>query len=129
MGLGISIIAVKLGEKGCYVTDGKEEYFIEAFRVKVEDTTGAGDAFDAGFLYGLLKGKDLYDCGRLGNFVASRCIASMGARTGLPRLSELKEAGFYNLRSKYSITDSKINFPSAYSGTLSNRVQSGSCQP
>ena len=94
LGLGISIVAVKLGEKGCYVTDGKEEYFIEAFRVKVVDTTGAGDAFDAGFLYGLLKGKDLYDCGRLGNFVASRCIASMGARTGLPRLSELKEAGF-----------------------------------
>jgi len=92
--IGINIVAVKLGEKGCYVTDGKEEHFIEAFKVEVVDTTGAGDAFDAGFLYGLLKGKDLYECGRLGNFVASRCIANMGARTGLPGLSELKRAGF-----------------------------------
>jgi len=33
------------------------------------DTTGAGDAFCVGFLYGLIKGKDLYECGRLGNFV------------------------------------------------------------
>ena len=92
--LGVGIVAVKLGEKGCYVTDGKEEHLIEAFKVKVVDTTGAGDAFDAGFLYGLLKDKDLYECGKIGNFVASRCIMSMGARTGLPRLLELKKAGF-----------------------------------
>lgn len=92
--LGVNIVAVKLGEKGCYVTDGKEEHFIEAFKVKVVDTTGAGDAFDAGFLYGLLKGKGLYECGRLGNFVASKCITSMGARTGLPSLSEIEKAGF-----------------------------------
>ena len=94
LGLGVNIVAVKLGKEGCYVTDGKEEHFIEAFKVKVVDTTGAGDAFDAGFLYGLLKGEDLHECGRLGNFIASRCIANMGARTGLPRLSELKKAGF-----------------------------------
>ena len=94
LGLGVNIVAVKLGKEGCYVTDGKEEHFIEAFKVKVVDTTGAGDAFDAGFLYGLLKGKDLHECGRLGNFIASRCIANMGARTGLPRLPELKKAGF-----------------------------------
>ena len=92
--LGVSIVAVKLGGKGCYVTDGKEEYFIEPFKVEVVDTTGAGDAFDAGFLYGLLKGKDLYECGKLGNFVASRCIMKMGARTGLPTISEIKKAGF-----------------------------------
>jgi ribokinase len=38
----------------------------------------------------LINGKDLYDCGRLGNFVASRCITKIGARTGLPRLEDLK---------------------------------------
>lgn len=92
--LGVSIVAVKLGKEGCYITDGKEKHFIEAFKVKVVDTTGAGDAFDVGFLYGLLKGKDLHECGRLGNFIASRCIANMGARTGLPRLSELEKARF-----------------------------------
>lgn len=87
---GVKIIAVKLGSRGCYVTDGKESHLIEAFKVKVVDTTGAGDAFCAGFLYGLISGKSLYDCGRLGNFVGSRCIGKMGARTGLPRLEDLK---------------------------------------
>jgi len=86
---GVKIVAVKLGGKGCYVTDGKESHLIEAFKVKVVDTTGAGDAFCAGFLYSLISGKSLYECGRIGNFVASRCIMKMGARDGLPRLKDL----------------------------------------
>jgi ribokinase len=87
---GVKIVAVKLGSKGCYVTDGKENHQINRFNVKVVDTTGAGDAFCSGFLYGLINGKSLYECGRLGNFVASRCIMKMGARTGLPRIDDLK---------------------------------------
>ncbi|MDI6904827.1 MAG: carbohydrate kinase family protein [Candidatus Bathyarchaeia archaeon] len=86
---GVKTVAVKLGSKGCYVADGKESHMIEAFEVNVVDTTGAGDAFCAGFLYGLISGKSLYECGRLGNFVASRCIMKMGARAGLPRLTDL----------------------------------------
>jgi len=64
---------------------------VESYKVRVKDTTGAGDAFCAGFLYGLIKNKDLYECGRLGNFVASRCIMEMGAREGLPKVSDLHE--------------------------------------
>jgi ribokinase len=86
----VEIVAVKLGSKGCYVTDGKQSHNVEPFKVKVVDTTGAGDAFCAGFLYGLISGKNLYDCGRIGNFVASRCIMKMGARPGLPYLKDLK---------------------------------------
>jgi ribokinase len=88
---GVSLVAVKLGERGCYVTDGKERHLVEPYEKKVVDTTGAGDAFCAGFLYGLIKRRDLYECGKLGNFVAARCISKMGARTGLPRLSDLKD--------------------------------------
>lgn len=87
---GVKIVAVKLGSKGCYVTDIEKSYHIEPFRVKVVDTTGAGDAFCAGFLYGLIKGKSLYECGRIGNFVASKCIMKMGARPGLPHSEDLK---------------------------------------
>jgi ribokinase len=57
--------------------------------VKVVDTTGAGDAFCAGFLYGLIKNKSLSECGRLANFVASRCVMEMGARAGLPYVKDL----------------------------------------
>jgi len=86
---GVNIVAVKLGERGCYVTDEKEKYLIEPYKVKVVDSTGAGDAFCAGFLYGLLKNKRLRECGLLGNFVASRCLTKMGARDGLPRIVDL----------------------------------------
>ncbi len=89
---GVNVVAVKLGERGCYVTDGKESYSVRSYEVKVVDTTGAGDAFCAGFLYGLIRNKDLYECGRLGNFVASCCIKKAGAREGLPRLSTLERS-------------------------------------
>jgi ribokinase len=89
--LGAELVAVKLGKQGCYVTDGKDSHLIKAYKVEAVDTTGAGDAFNAGFIYGLVKGKDLYECGLLGNFVASRCVSAIGARTGLPQLANLKE--------------------------------------
>jgi ribokinase len=89
IGKGVKIVAIKLAGEGCYVTDGHERLRIEAFKVKAVDTTGAGDAFCAGFLYGLLKEKTLQECGRLGNFVASRCVTKMGARAGLPYRKDL----------------------------------------
>ncbi len=88
--MGVKIVVVKLGSKGCYVTDGNEQFTVDAFPVKVVDTTGAGDAFNAGFLYGLLNNKNnLYECGRLGNFVASRSVMKMSARAGLPYKKDL----------------------------------------
>ncbi|HKZ88045.1 MAG TPA: carbohydrate kinase family protein [Candidatus Bathyarchaeia archaeon] len=87
---GVKVVAVKLGSEGCYITDGAHQHKVNAFKVPVVDTTGAGDAFNAGFLYGLLKGMSLLECGRLGNFVASRCVMKMGARTSLPYAKELK---------------------------------------
>jgi len=93
IGMGVKMVAVKLGADGCYVTDGHERLRVEPFKVKVVDTTGAGDAFCAGFLYGLLNKKSLHDCGRLGNFVASRCVTKMGARAGLPHVKDLPLLG------------------------------------
>ena len=88
---GTKLIAVKLGADGCYVTDGTRKWLIEAFKVKIVDTTGAGDAFNAGFLYGLISGQSAFLCGKIGNFVASRCITQLGARVGLPTQEDLVE--------------------------------------
>jgi ribokinase len=87
--MGVQIVAVKMGDKGCYVTNGEEKQTIQPYKVNAVDTTGAGDAFDAGFLYGLIQNKSLTDCGKLGNFVGSRCVTRMGARDGLPKREEL----------------------------------------
>lgn len=87
--IGVRMVVVKMGNRGCYVTDGRENHLIEPFKVKAVDTTGAGDAFCAGFLYGLIKSKNLEECGRIGNFIASRKMTKMGARRGLPTLEDL----------------------------------------
>lgn len=77
------VVVVKRGKLGCYVTNGKESYEVPAFNVNVVDTTGAGDAFNAGFIYGFLKGRDIRDCAKLGNYFASLCIQKFGAKTYL----------------------------------------------
>jgi ribokinase len=86
----VNIVVVKLGDKGCYVTDGIKSHFIKSFKTKCVDTTGAGDAFNAGFLYGFIKGKDLKDSCKIGNLVAACCIEKFGAVAGLPDSSKLK---------------------------------------
>ncbi len=91
--MGVQIVAIKLGDKGCYVTNGEEKRTIEPYKVAAVDTTGAGDAFNAGFLYGLIHNRSLFDCGKIGNFVASRSVAKMGARDGLPRREDLPYLG------------------------------------
>ena len=88
--LGARIIAVTLGKKGCYIRSCDEEKTVKGYPANAVDTTGAGDAFTGGFLYGLLKGLSLTQCGKLGNKLASLCIAEMGARAGLPTIMELE---------------------------------------
>ena len=71
---GVRIVVVKLGSEGCWIKTENKEISVKPFRVQVVDTTGAGDAFNAGFLYGYLKGKSLEESGKIGNYVASLCI-------------------------------------------------------
>ena len=78
----------------CYIRDTEREYAIESDDrniVSQVDTTGAGDAFATGFLYGLLKEKSFDECGRLGNIVAQFSITKMGAREGLPDPAQLAQ--------------------------------------
>jgi sugar/nucleoside kinase (ribokinase family) len=71
---------VKLGERGSLVVDGEETYLIPPYRVKVVDTTGAGDFYASGVLYGLTHGYSVEKSGNLGNYIASRVIGRFGAR-------------------------------------------------
>jgi ribokinase len=75
-----------------YIRDAETEYIVPAGkqgRISQVDTTGAGDGFNAGFLYGLLKGKGLGECGHLGSVVAWFSMTQTGARQGLPTLEQL----------------------------------------
>ena len=80
----IDIIVVKLGDAGCYATDGETNIKIESFPVECKDTTGAGDAFNAGFLYGHIKRRTLKESCIIGNYVAACCVEIFGGINGLP---------------------------------------------
>lgn len=71
---------ITLGPRGAYATRGEEHVYLDPYAVQAVDTTGAGDAFAAGFLHGLAQGHSLYQCGRLGGYFASRVIQHMGPR-------------------------------------------------
>ena len=75
------ITVVTLGEKGSIIVDKDSVIEIEGKPVdKVIDTTGAGDLYASGFLYGLSRQKDLAECGRLASIAASEIISHFGAR-------------------------------------------------
>ena len=75
------IAALTRSEKGSVIVRGNEVHVIDAEKgVKVVDTTGAGDAYAAGFLYGYTHGFALATCGRLGGAMASHVISHYGGR-------------------------------------------------
>jgi sugar/nucleoside kinase (ribokinase family) len=75
------IAALTRSEKGSVVIKGSETYAVPAARVgKIVDTTGAGDLYASGFLFGLTQGKTLAECARLGGIAAAEVISHVGAR-------------------------------------------------
>ncbi|KAF5052644.1 2-dehydro-3-deoxygluconokinase [anaerobic digester metagenome] len=88
---GIKVVVVKRGDKGAYVTDGRSSHFIDALKVRCVDTTGAGDAFNAGFIYGFIRGEGIQKSAQIGNFVAACSVQMKGATEGLPDSSRLEE--------------------------------------
>ena len=77
----VKIAALTCGAEGSVVIGGEESHKVRAEPIdKLVDTTGAGDAYAAGFLYGLARGRPLNVCGRLGSIAASEVISHYGAR-------------------------------------------------
>ena len=63
----LQLIVVKRGNRGCTVYEnGRRVEVVAAYRVREKDPTGAGDCFDAGFVCGLLEGRDIRECAAVG---------------------------------------------------------------
>lgn len=86
---GAPCVIIKRGAKGCLIKTAKEELEVPAYPgVCVKDTTGAGDSFVAGFVWGLKNGWSVEECARFGCAVASCTVEKIGANTAINSLEE-----------------------------------------
>ena len=92
-GYGCALVGLTKGGRGATVLCEDEFLETPAFQVPggCVDTTGAGDAFHAGFLYGLLQGEEIEMSLKMGCAVAALGCRALGARTGLPTHAELHD--------------------------------------
>lgn len=85
----MKIFGIKLGAHGCFVTDFKENRFIECPKdMPVVDTTGAGDSFMAGLLSALARGFDTFSAAQFAGCVATKNVGAKGGTAGIPNFEE-----------------------------------------
>lgn len=83
---------VKLGAKGSAVMHKGEKTFVESFGNKPVDTTGAGDYYAGGFMYGMLQGWDMARCAKAGTLLAGHVIGNIGATLPEAEWEEVRAA-------------------------------------
>ncbi len=87
--MGFRIVALKLGSAGAALLWDGEIMFCKPISVASIDTTGAGDCFDAGFLYAWLRGENPQNCLRSGAICGALSTRSLGGISGFPTIAEL----------------------------------------
>lgn len=88
---GVKSFVLKLGKKGCYATDFTQVVQMPTYLdLPVVDTTGAGDSFVAGYLYGLLRGLTMAECCLVGNVNGTLAVGTIGANTGSGTLRQVR---------------------------------------
>ena len=86
----VEIAIVKVGADGSWVQRGNDKQFIPAMKVNCVDTTGAGDLYASGFIYGLIKNLSLRDAGKIGTLLAGNVIQAMGPKMDDTKWNELR---------------------------------------
>jgi sulfofructose kinase len=89
--LGIKVLTITLGEKGSITISNDEFIQLSAFMVKAVDTTGAGDVFHGGYIYGLLNKWSLKDAVTFASALAAIKCTKIGGRIGIPGLNEVRK--------------------------------------
>lgn len=89
--LGVRALTITLGERGSITVADGRIIRTPAFKVEAVDTTGAGDVFHGGYIFGLLQGWDIERVVRFASAVAAIKCRHMGGRTGIPRLDEVMQ--------------------------------------
>jgi sulfofructose kinase len=85
------LLCATLGHEGAVALLNGEFLYVKGFDVKAIDTTGAGDVFHAGFIYGLLQNWEIEEILRFANAVAALKCRDLGGRKGIPTLGEVQK--------------------------------------
>lgn len=88
---GLRGVGLKLGGKGAALLWGKREFLADAIPVETVDTTGAGDCFNAGFIYAWLRGEPPQRCLRIANICGALSTRGLGGLAAFPALEELHD--------------------------------------
>jgi sugar/nucleoside kinase (ribokinase family) len=88
--LGPRLVALKMGSEGSLVVSAQASLRNQALPVYLRDSTGAGDAFDAAFVYGIMQGMPLEQTCRLANAAGCVTVSRIGAGTRLPLRAEIE---------------------------------------
>ena len=91
LGYGIANVIIKLGSKGCYLKNAKEEISLPAYEIDPVDSTGAGDNFIAGFISEILRGKSHKEALLFANAVGAICTTAVGAGTALKDRKQVED--------------------------------------
>jgi sugar/nucleoside kinase (ribokinase family) len=84
------IAVVKVGAKGSYIKSGSERYNVGVIKVNPKDTTGAGDMYASGFLFGLSQGLNLGKCGEIGAILSGKVIEVVGPKMSVETWDEIR---------------------------------------
>ena len=87
----VETVVMTLGNRGSLICNQGQIYYIDPIEVEVVDTTGAGDAYAAGFLYGFSHDQSIMNCGRIASVMAGTVIEQIGTRIENTSMKTLKE--------------------------------------
>jgi len=89
--IGFRCVVITLSEKGCLWTDLSKVNYFPGFKIKAVDTTGAGDVFHGGFIFGLLKKWKMEKIIEFASACAALKCRKLGGRAGIPSLKEVQD--------------------------------------
>ena len=86
---GVKNVVITMGSLGAFATDGKKSELVPRLNVNAIDTTGAGDAFNGGFVMALSEGRDLFEALRYGNATGALSVTKLGTAPAMPMRAEI----------------------------------------
>lgn len=81
---GVRNVVITMGKAGVFVMNKEKHEFIESVKVDAVDTTGAGDAFNGGFVTALIEGNDIFDAARFANITGALSVTKFGTAPAMP---------------------------------------------